>query len=349
MINQIFTAIQPATQGNGVKSDAVQGKPANSGNSNEQGGDPFGAVLAKQLEDKQSIPPAATPSAEAIATGIKVTKSKTDTAIAAPAPDQPPATLAALLFGSGLPPPPATGPTTPSDSSLLSSGGHKTTPLQLSSEIGMSAKKSDAITASVATEEHSTAVQPGVPHILDTGFKTELIKSAETPAPTTLIQTGGTPTPQSIQPDPNAGQIRNTISAPIASPAWPDEFSQKINWVCTQQNQSAELHLNPPDLGPMSVVLTVTDNQASAQFSSPHSAVRDAIENAMPKLRESLAENGIMLGNATVSDQAPRDNGANNFMQQRANTRTDTTELSLNTPAAPVVIRRHQGMLDTFA
>ena len=141
----------------------------------------------------------------------------------------------------------------------------------------------------------------------------------------------------------------HVIAAPLNSPAWAGEFSQKVTWLSHEQSQVAELHLNPPDLGPMHVVISVTDNQAMAQFSSPHSEVRHAIENALPKLRESLADNGIMLGNATVSDQTPRDSGAGQFMQQRSRTGNAVSPEHQATimPATP--IRRHTGMLDTFA
>ena len=144
----------------------------------------------------------------------------------------------------------------------------------------------------------------------------------------------------------------NTIAAPLNSRAWPEEFAQKVSWISTQQNQVAELHLNPPDLGPMSVVLSVTDNQATALFTSPHSAVRDAIENALPKLRDSLADNGIMLGNATVSDQTPRDSGAGNFMNHRGG--NSRTEIAGTAQPAPITMpltttSRHNGMVDTFA
>ena len=148
-----------------------------------------------------------------------------------------------------------------------------------------------------------------------------------------------------------ANSTTHSIAAPLGSTAWTGEFSQKISWLSHQQSQVAELHLNPPDLGPMHVVISVTDNQATAQFSSPHSEVRHAIENALPKLRESLADNGIMLGNATVSDQTPRDSGANQFAQQRPGNRAGI----INAPepaaiSAPLVsTRRHTGMLDTFA
>lgn len=147
------------------------------------------------------------------------------------------------------------------------------------------------------------------------------------------------------------------VTSPIGSSAWPNEFSQKITWMSNQQNHSAELHLNPPDLGPLNVVLKMSDNQLTVQFTSAHSAVRDAVENALPKLREVLADNQIMLGNATVSDQPPRDrNGGGNMNQGSGNapSRGIPSINARSNPLSPVTaqstaVRRHNGILDTFA
>ena len=145
-----------------------------------------------------------------------------------------------------------------------------------------------------------------------------------------------------------------TMSTPLGNHGWADEFSQKISWISTQQNQFAELHLTPPNLGPLDVVLKISDNQATALFTSPHAAVREAVENALPKLREILADNGIMLGNTTVSDQSPRDRNSDGFMNQGSGTAAQL-EVSDTTPEPagllpPVVpARRHNGMVDTFA
>ncbi|MFZ2301254.1 MAG: flagellar hook-length control protein FliK [Gallionella sp.] len=150
---------------------------------------------------------------------------------------------------------------------------------------------------------------------------------------------------------------QQTISSPLNSNGWAGEFSQKITWMGTQQNQVAELHLNPPNLGPLDVVLKISDNQATALFTSPHSAVRDAVENALPKLREMLADNGIMLGNTMVSDQSPRDRSADGLIDHGAGApaRHENSDdaprvagLSLATTQA-ITTRQHNGMVDTFA
>jgi len=148
-----------------------------------------------------------------------------------------------------------------------------------------------------------------------------------------------------------------TISSPLNSNGWTEEFSQKITWMGTQQNQVAELHLNPPNLGPLDVVLKISDNQATALFTSPHSAVRDAVENALPRLREMLADNGIMLGNTMVSDQSPRDRSADGLIDHGAGAPA-RHENSDDVPGVAVVslattqaltTRQHNGMVDTFA
>lgn len=154
----------------------------------------------------------------------------------------------------------------------------------------------------------------------------------------------------------NLPDNQKIIATPLSSNNWADEFSQKINWMSMQQNYVAELYLNPPDLGALDVVLSVSGNQADALFTSPHSAVRDAVEHALPKLRELLAENGINLGSATVNDQPLRDRDPERFMRQNPNstpgdgsTKDSKPDNLLPTDAKYISARRHLGMVDTFA
>lgn len=139
------------------------------------------------------------------------------------------------------------------------------------------------------------------------------------------------------------------ITTPVAHDAWGDEFNQKITWLATQNEQSAELHLNPPNLGPLNVVLKVSGDQATAMFTSPHAAVREAVEQALPKLREMMADNGIMLGNAMVSDQSPREHqkGGGNLPARVGRILPADGSIPTGVTVAPV--HRHQGMVDTFA
>jgi flagellar hook-length control protein FliK len=143
-----------------------------------------------------------------------------------------------------------------------------------------------------------------------------------------------------------------TVNTPVNQARWGDEFSQKITWLASSKmDQSAELHLNPPQLGPLDVVLKVSGDQATALFTSPHAAVREAIEQALPRLRDMLADNGITLGNATVSDQAPREQNKSDAQRSAGNTGNDLrdTAVGSNNAARVSPISRHNGIVDTFA
>lgn len=167
-----------------------------------------------------------------------------------------------------------------------------------------------------------------------------------------LLQSGIAPIATSSSS--SAQIVQAAINTPVTHEAWGNEFNQKITWMATQHEQTAELHLNPPNLGPLDVVLKVSGDQATALFTSPHAAVRDAVEQALPRLRDMLADNGITLGNAMVSDQSPKDQQAWQASQQQKGNRGTTIDAtvaigSIPSGATASLGRRHQGMVDTFA
>lgn len=142
------------------------------------------------------------------------------------------------------------------------------------------------------------------------------------------------------------------VDAPVGQHRWGGEFAQKVVWLTSQQHQVAEIRLNPAHLGPVEVMLSITQDQATAQFISSHSAVRDAIQEALPRLREMMAESGIQLGNVMV--------GADSFQQENKQQQAqyagkDTGSMSgmrqevagqVQTTAVPI---RHQGLVNTYA
>ena len=211
----------------------------------------------------------------------------------------------------------------------------------------------------------------GTNTVQDNAFSAALEKSGKDAANMTQLSSGTAKiSAQAAQPDATAlasqtqigpvpiaaslnGPTQAVINTPVTHDAWGDEFNQKITWMASQHEQSAELHLNPPHLGPLDVVLKVNGDQATAMFTSPHAAVRDAVEQALPRLREMLADNGIMLGNAMVSDQSSREQQAGLADKQQKGVgslsgRESDVNLGLQANGTIGTGRRHQGMVDTF-
>ncbi|KAI3590833.1 Flagellar hook-length control protein FliK [Cupriavidus sp. U2] len=154
---------------------------------------------------------------------------------------------------------------------------------------------------------------------------------------------------------------RPVIAPNVGDSQWSQALGQQMVRLSTQGNQTAELDLNPPNLGPLKVVLNVVNDQAQAQFVSPHQAVRAAVEAALPHLRTSMAEAGIQLGQTSVGadsfaqansggqQQQPQRHAGNgsSFGQAMGFGNDTAAPAAPATPRAPRTLAR--GEVDTFA
>jgi flagellar hook-length control protein FliK len=147
------------------------------------------------------------------------------------------------------------------------------------------------------------------------------------------------------------------LPARVGTPNWDNQVGQKIVWMVAGGEQTASLTLNPPDLGPMQVVLSVNGDQASVAFSANQQEVRNALENALPRLREMMGESGLSLGSATVSagmpDQRQAQGDTNGSSgsggRHRGNGGASAEEAAVPRVSGRTTIIGDRGMVDTFA
>jgi flagellar hook-length control protein FliK len=109
----------------------------------------------------------------------------------------------------------------------------------------------------------------------------------------------------------------DTLTPHVGTPAWDHALGQKVVWMAAGAEQTASLTLNPPDLGPMQIVINVSNAQADASFTAAQPEVRQALEAAMPKLKEMLQEAGISLGQTSVNAGSPNQQGTPGEQQAR--------------------------------
>jgi len=93
-----------------------------------------------------------------------------------------------------------------------------------------------------------------------------------------------------------------SVSTPVGQPAWNHEIATQVSWLATQRVQSAELRVQPPELGPVHVSIRMDANEASVVLAAPHADTRQALETAIPVLRDMLETRGIALSNASIGD-----------------------------------------------
>lgn len=153
----------------------------------------------------------------------------------------------------------------------------------------------------------------------------------------------GSSAPTRGVPEPSA-----SVQTRVGERAWDQAVGEKLVWMVNQKHQVAQLHLNPPELGPLKISISLDQNQASAQFFSAHASVREALETAMPRLREMLADSGITLGNASVGTEAfrePTQQQPRAHVAQAGVVAVDSGMVS----SGERLLRPMLGLVDTFA
>lgn len=89
----------------------------------------------------------------------------------------------------------------------------------------------------------------------------------------------------------------------IQQSGWSEAVVDRVMWLSSQNLKSAEIQLNPAELGRMEVRIEMNQEQTQVTFVSPHATVREALEGQMHRLREMFAQQGMAM-DANVSDQS---------------------------------------------
>ena len=147
------------------------------------------------------------------------------------------------------------------------------------------------------------------------------------------------------------------VTASLGSNNWASNVGDKLVWMAGSQTQHAELVLNPPHLGRVEVSLSLHGDQASAQFVSHNPEVRDALEAALPRLREMLAGAGVNLGQTQVGSGATGDTGSQSPNNRGNGDNSSRAQAGLGLgsgasqplSAASLWLRQGNGMVDVFA
>ena len=146
-----------------------------------------------------------------------------------------------------------------------------------------------------------------------------------------------------------------TVQTPVRDANWANDLGQKVVWLANNDKQSAQITLNPPQMGPIEVTVKIDNGSATASFVSASQETRDALETAMPRLREMFASAGIELGQTNVGAESFRQQTASDYNGSAGNaTRSDDNAIlgtSATTPLTSRVFGGQQGngRVDIFA
>ena len=143
------------------------------------------------------------------------------------------------------------------------------------------------------------------------------------------------------------------MTVPPQHPGWSQAVGERVQWMVNQQIQKAEIRLDPPDLGSLEVRVVMQKENAQVSFAAPNAQVREALEAALPRLREMLGEQGIDLANVDI--------GHHSFAEQREQNTADEFSTRDNQASGSndvvdeaaeeeglTIVKSSDGLLDTY-
>ncbi|MDO9623005.1 MAG: flagellar hook-length control protein FliK [Pseudomonas sp.] len=102
---------------------------------------------------------------------------------------------------------------------------------------------------------------------------------------------------------PRAGLMAGQ-PVPMQQAGWSEAVVDRVMLLSSQNLKSAEIQLDPAELGRLEVRISVNQEQTQVTFASAHAGVREALEGQMHRLREMFAQQGMNLLDVNVSDQS---------------------------------------------
>jgi len=140
--------------------------------------------------------------------------------------------------------------------------------------------------------------------------------------------------------------FKTEIQESIYSPRWGDGLQNNVMWLVNQNIQRADIHLNPPDLGPIEIRVSIDKNEAKILFTSQVAEVRDLVDSNKQNLKETLQQAGIKA-EVNVAHQNAKDS------QERFHNEAITKSAKLvnieETPIDSNAVAIRQGLIDDYA
>lgn len=136
----------------------------------------------------------------------------------------------------------------------------------------------------------------------------------------------------------------------LRQPGLSEAVVERVMWLSSQNLRSAEIQLDPAELGRLEIRISLNQEQAQVSFVSPHASVREALEGQMHRLREMFAQQGLDQLDVNVSDQSlARREGEAGQGSSVAGNGTADGELEEETVIASTPLDNGRGLVDFYA
>lgn len=112
------------------------------------------------------------------------------------------------------------------------------------------------------------------------------------------------PVANASQPAAASVPVAMTLAVPVQQQGWGEAMGERVVWMARSNIQQAQIQLNPRELGPIEIKISMQNDQTNVNFVAHHATTRDALEAAIPRLRDMFNQQGLDLGQADVSQHS---------------------------------------------
>lgn len=272
---------------------------------------------------------------------------------------------------AGLLPPVPTQANTPRPLHRVSGGNALTTASQAPSSAASARPASDAATGTRAQAlPDPLAPLPRDPATTPARFQefTQALREAAAPmrepapAPSALpsaLQAGAQAPLQTAAADDMVPTYA-TVPVPVTHPQFAPALTARVVDFVARGIERAEVTVTPPELGPVRIGISVVDGETRVDFSAAHAETVRVLQDAMPGLRQTLADGGLRLSDDSrveLADRRATGGDAAGGGQGRGDTRDGAPRRAqVSVPgadpartASPTSLRTAAGRVDLYA
>lgn len=143
------------------------------------------------------------------------------------------------------------------------------------------------------------------------------------------------------------------LPVPFGTPEFMPRLGAELTVLARDGVQHARVHINPAEMGPIAVQLTLDGQQAQVSLVADNAATRQLLEQQMPSLAAALRENGLTLTGGGVFEQPRQAREQGDGQRSRPGTaaagRTGDGDGTVERAATPARTLRRQGVVDLYA
>ena len=164
----------------------------------------------------------------------------------------------------------------------------------------------------------------------------------------TRIENSAALTERSNQSGSESKSVEVRLAVPFSRKDWNEQLGKQLSFLVSRNMDSAQIQLDPPELGPMQVRINIQQDQVALQFQAQHGMVREALDQSIARLQELFSEEGLDLVSVDVSDGSASNDSSTSEGESDAGPGSETVEESDEILTPMRVAANSDGKIDYF-